>query len=137
MPVGRPDAGKPNVRFDERGRKRSGRSVATAPVLDFTALMLKIVRGRGEPAVPAQIYCGSILRDPDVVGPLGPLLAVLLGALRQIELARRQRELLDQPLVDPGEKIASLISMFSRCLIASGTAFGTAIARKPVLTKPG
>ena len=77
------------------------------------------------------------LRDLDVLGPLGALFAVLLGALRQIELARRERELVGQALVDAVEKIASLISLFSRCLISSGTAFGTAIARNPVLTKPG
>ncbi len=33
-PVGKPDAGNPHVRFDERGWE-TGRS-ATAPILDFT-----------------------------------------------------------------------------------------------------
>ena len=40
MPVGKPDAGDQHVRFDERGREteQAPRSIATAPVLDFTNL---------------------------------------------------------------------------------------------------
>jgi len=39
-PVGKPDAGDPHVRFDERGRETERLSSATAPVLDSTALMI-------------------------------------------------------------------------------------------------
>ncbi len=38
-PVGKPDAGNPHVRFDERGRETERYSIATAPVLDSTSLM--------------------------------------------------------------------------------------------------
>ncbi len=39
-PVGKPDAGNPHVRFDERGRETERHSIATAPVLDSTSLEL-------------------------------------------------------------------------------------------------
>jgi hypothetical protein len=39
-PVGKPDAGNPHVRFDERGRETERPSIATAPVLDSTSLMI-------------------------------------------------------------------------------------------------
>jgi transposase len=35
-PVGKPDAGNPHVRFDERGRETAPALPATAPVLDST-----------------------------------------------------------------------------------------------------
>jgi len=34
--VGKPDAGNPHVRFDERGRETETPSVKTAPFLDST-----------------------------------------------------------------------------------------------------
>src|SRR5512142_2645060 len=40
--------------------------------------------------------------DPDVVGPFGALVAVLLGALRQVERARSEGKLLDQAFADRG-----------------------------------
>src|SRR6476469_5017506 len=42
-PVGKPDAGNPHVRFDERGRETEccRMAQATAPVLDSTPLTLK------------------------------------------------------------------------------------------------
>jgi hypothetical protein len=52
-PVGKPDAGNPHVRFDERGREtgRCRTAQATAPFLDSTKRPLK---GRGSrPSVPA------------------------------------------------------------------------------------
>src|ERR1700730_8680806 len=52
-PVGKPDAGNPHVRFDERGREtgRCRTAHATAPFLDSTKRPLK---GRGSrPSMPA------------------------------------------------------------------------------------
>src|SRR3954469_18088415 len=49
-PVGKPDAGNPHVRFDERGRETGccRMAQATAPVLDST-LQGPAVHGRGDP----------------------------------------------------------------------------------------
>jgi hypothetical protein len=49
-PVGKPDAGNPHVRFDERGRETeplAKRLTATAPFLDST-----VIRNRGEERDP-------------------------------------------------------------------------------------
>src|SRR5215213_7612202 len=48
-PVGKPDAGNPHVRFDERGRETGccRMAQATAPVLDSTALALNGIGGPG------------------------------------------------------------------------------------------
>jgi hypothetical protein len=54
-PVGKPDAGNPHVRFDERGRETERPSIATAPVLDSTPLMImsgRDARGRAAASVP-------------------------------------------------------------------------------------
>ena len=88
-PVGKPDAGNPHVRFDERGRetesclalrhRRSGESrrqqlplqaTATAPVLDSTQMpaatpdrpapaSLRVAPARRTPHVNCQLYCSS------------------------------------------------------------------------------
>src|SRR3954447_21714310 len=49
-PVGKPDAGNPHVRFDERGRETGccHMAQATAPVLDST-VQGPAVHGRGDP----------------------------------------------------------------------------------------
>lgn len=51
-PVGKPDAGDPHVRFDERGRETERHSSATAPVLDSTTLMImSALEARGRASV--------------------------------------------------------------------------------------
>jgi hypothetical protein len=42
-PVGKPDAGNPNVRFEERGGE-SDRSNDTAPLLDSTCQLLEYAK---------------------------------------------------------------------------------------------
>ena len=65
------------------------------------------------------------------------LLAVLRGARLQAERFGVEREPVDQRSWIVGQEMASLISAFSFSSIGRGLAFGTAIARKPVLVKPG
>src|SRR3974377_1984458 len=53
-PVGKPDAGNPHVRFDERGGETERASDATAPFLDSTRDRLQVLLARGLRAVWAE-----------------------------------------------------------------------------------
>ena len=70
-PVGKPDAGNPHVRFDERGREtESGSAMTTAPVLDSTrrrelaAALLVLVLVQPKAALLAAVAAAERDRSP-------------------------------------------------------------------------
>src|SRR3954452_9374965 len=80
-PVGKPDAGNPHVRFDERGREteRCRMAQATAPVLDSTPNEVVKNIGRGQAALKA------VDRIPQARAGLRDVLFEILGRLGHFE----------------------------------------------------